>query len=55
MFRASYPGECAFCGEPIDPGDFMGLASGENVNGVHVERAPACEECLDDLDDESEN
>lgn len=54
MFRASYDGECAFCGDPIEAGDVMGLASGENADGIDVQGAPACETCADDLGDESE-
>ena len=53
MFRATYDGECAFCGEPIDEGDLMGLASGDNADGFSIDGAPACPDCAEDLGDES--
>ena len=30
----------------------MGLVSGDSLNGVPVERAPACEDCATDLADD---
>jgi hypothetical protein len=52
-FRAGYDGDCAFCGDTIAAGEIMGLATGDNVDDIPVDRAPACEDCAIELGDES--
>jgi hypothetical protein len=47
MFRARCQGSCAFCGEVIGAGEWMGLATGPNVRGFWVVRAPACWDCAE--------
>lgn len=43
MFTARYVGECALCGDPIDPGDEAG----------YIDDEVCCADCCDDVEDEA--